>query len=60
MELRNLIGGRACAALDGETLDVHEPATGRVFARCPASNARDVDAAVAAARHAARDWAASP
>ncbi|KQX95398.1 2-hydroxymuconic semialdehyde dehydrogenase [Rhodanobacter sp. Root480] len=41
-------------------LDVHEPATGQVFARCPDSDARDVDAAVAAAGAAAPAWAATP
>ncbi len=60
MHIDNLIDGRPAAALDGGTLDVHEPATGGVFARCPASNARDVDAAVAAANRAARGWAATP
>ena len=59
-DLHNLIDGRACAAVEGRTLDVHEPATGEVFARCPASTAADVDAAVAAARRAASAWAATP
>jgi aminomuconate-semialdehyde/2-hydroxymuconate-6-semialdehyde dehydrogenase len=39
---------------------VHEPATGQVFAHCPDSDARDVDAAVAAACAAAPAWAATP
>ncbi len=58
--LHNLIDGRACPAIGGATLDVHEPATGEVFAQCPASAAADVDAAVAAARRAAAGWAATP
>jgi len=39
---------------------VHEPATGEVYARCPASDAADIEAAVAAARQAAPGWAALP
>ncbi|NCT68239.1 MAG: aldehyde dehydrogenase [Rhodanobacteraceae bacterium] len=58
--LANLIDGAAVAPRSGVWLDVHEPATGAVFARCPASDARDVDAAVAAAQRAAPGWAATP
>ena len=47
-------------ALGGRWLDVHEPATGAAFARCPDSDATDVDAAVAAAARAAPAWAATP
>ncbi|ETX30819.1 aldehyde dehydrogenase family protein [Roseivivax isoporae] len=39
-------------AESGKTLDLVEPATGRPFDRIAAGNARDVDAAVAAARRA--------
>ncbi|MBX3692550.1 aldehyde dehydrogenase [Dokdonella sp.] len=60
MDIDNLIDGRPVAALDGDRLEVHEPATGQVFAHCPASNARDVDAAVAAAHRAAPGWATTP
>ena len=56
--LHNLIDGRLCAPLGGRYLDVHEPATGAVFARCPASDASDVEAA--AARKAFPGWAATP
>lgn len=58
--LANLIGGRLVAPVGGGYLDVHEPATGKVYARCPDSDSRDVDAAVAAATHAAPAWAALP
>jgi aminomuconate-semialdehyde/2-hydroxymuconate-6-semialdehyde dehydrogenase len=58
--LENLIDGRACAAHHGHVLDVHEPATGEVFAHCPASTVEDVDAAITAARRAAPGWAAAP
>jgi aminomuconate-semialdehyde/2-hydroxymuconate-6-semialdehyde dehydrogenase len=58
--LANLIDGRPIAPNDGRYLDVHEPATGAVFARCPDSSASDVDAAVAAAARAHPAWAAMP
>jgi len=58
--LPNLVDGRLCAPLSGNYLDVHEPAVGRVFARCPDSTAADVDAAAAAAQRASAVWAATP
>ena len=48
--------------IDGElvgserTLDVINPATGEVFARCPAATRAHLDRAVAAARRAFADW----
>ncbi|MBS0383265.1 MAG: aldehyde dehydrogenase [Proteobacteria bacterium] len=63
MELRllsNLIDGQLVAPASGATLDVYEPATGKAYARCPDSDARDVEAAVAAAVRAAPAWAALP
>ncbi|MBA8887912.1 aminomuconate-semialdehyde/2-hydroxymuconate-6-semialdehyde dehydrogenase [Dokdonella fugitiva] len=59
-DLANLIDGRLQPAASGRWLDVFEPATGAVFARCPDSDASDVDAAVAAATRAAPGWAATP
>src|SRR5690606_34655870 len=58
IRLANLVDGRLQAPQAGRYLDVHEPATGAVFARCPASDANDVDAAVAAAQRAFPAWAA--
>jgi aminomuconate-semialdehyde/2-hydroxymuconate-6-semialdehyde dehydrogenase len=60
IEIGNLIDGEVRAPASGRYLDVFEPATGKVFARCPASNADDVDAAVRAAASAAPAWAATP
>ncbi len=59
-QLENLIGGLSRAPRDGRYLEVFEPATGRAFRLCPASSKADVDAAIAAAALAARDWAATP
>jgi aminomuconate-semialdehyde/2-hydroxymuconate-6-semialdehyde dehydrogenase len=60
LTLSNLIDGASVAPAAGRYLDVHEPATGLPFARCPDSDAADVDAAAAAARRAAPGWAATP
>ena len=49
-----LIGGRRVTA--ESRLDVVNPATGAVFAQCPAAGATEVDAAVAAARTAFPAW----
>jgi aminomuconate-semialdehyde/2-hydroxymuconate-6-semialdehyde dehydrogenase len=58
--LANLIDGRLCAPQAGKYLHVFEPATARHFADCPDSDARDVDAAVAAAQRAFPAWSATP
>ncbi|MEZ5461699.1 MAG: aldehyde dehydrogenase [Dokdonella sp.] len=60
MPLANLIDGRLQPAAGAGVLDVHEPATGQVFAQCPASTREDVDCAIAAARRAAPAWANTP
>jgi aminomuconate-semialdehyde/2-hydroxymuconate-6-semialdehyde dehydrogenase len=59
IRLANLVDGRLLAPQGGHYLDVHEPATGAVFAQCPASDATDVDAAVAVAQRAFPAWAAT-
>ena len=56
--LANLIDGKLCAPAGDAYVDVYEPATGKVYARCPDSDARDVELAVAAAQRAAPAWAA--
>jgi acyl-CoA reductase-like NAD-dependent aldehyde dehydrogenase len=49
-----LIDGTASAA--GAELDVINPATGMVFAKCPAAGAAELDRAVSAARRAQPAW----
>jgi aminomuconate-semialdehyde/2-hydroxymuconate-6-semialdehyde dehydrogenase len=56
----NYIDGCFVAAQSGETLPIYEPATGQVYAHAPASSAVDVDAAVAAAGGAAKEWGQTP
>jgi acyl-CoA reductase-like NAD-dependent aldehyde dehydrogenase len=50
------IGGKACGAQ--AMLEVINPATGAVFARCPAAGSAELDSAVVAARAAFASWRA--
>ena len=58
--LSNFIDGRLQAPASGRYLELHEPATGRVYARCPDSDGSDVEGAVAAAQRAFPAWSALP
>jgi len=58
--LANHIDGRATEPLDGTYLDDIDPSTGAVHAIVPASEATDVELAVAAGRRAFPGWAATP
>lgn len=60
IDLANLIGGDLRAPRAGTWLDVFEPATGAVYARCPDSDESDVADAVRAAQAAAPGWAETP
>src|SRR6266850_1853570 len=53
------IGGRWVAPSGREMIDVHNAGTGEVMGRVPAGNAKDVDAAVAAAREALDKWSST-
>jgi aldehyde dehydrogenase (NAD+) len=59
-QFRNLIGGELRPAISGKTLDSINPATGQVWARVPASDKSDVDAAVAAAVEVFPTWSSMP
>src|SRR5213078_2205897 len=50
------IGGRWVAPSGREMIDVHNAGTGEVMGRVPAGSAKDVDAAVDAARRAFESW----
>lgn len=52
---RMLVDGDWSTASTGETFDVYDPGTGQVLCQVPAGAKADVDAAVAAARHAFDD-----
>ena len=56
----NFIDGRWQPALDGRTLDVITPITGKVFTQVARSGARDVELALDAAHRAAPGWGATP
>src|SRR3970040_1049534 len=47
-----IIGGEQVDALDGQTFEVHNPATGQVIANVPLAGKADVDRAVEAAQKA--------
>jgi 1-pyrroline dehydrogenase len=53
---QQFIGGQFVDAASGETLEVENPANGRVIARVPASSNEDVDRAVNAAETAFQTW----
>ena len=54
--VRNFIGGSSVDAVDGQTVDLVNPATGEVFGTAPLSGAEDVDAAYRAAAGAFQTW----
>jgi aminobutyraldehyde dehydrogenase len=53
---KNLVGGEWLDAVEGETMEVLNPATGEVIAEVPRSGEEDVDRAVAAAEKAWETW----
>ena len=57
--VHHLAGGSRLPA-SGDTVPVHNPATGEIIARTPLGGAAEVDAAVAAAREVFPAWAATP
>jgi aminomuconate-semialdehyde/2-hydroxymuconate-6-semialdehyde dehydrogenase len=56
----NYIDGQHVAPLSGQTFDKIDPATGRVIAKVPDSDARDVERAVQAAARAFPHWSRTP
>lgn len=56
----NVIGGEWVDSVESTRLDITNPATGDVIGTVPVGGARDIDAAVAAARRAFPAWAARP
>lgn len=54
--IQNFVDGKPTDPLGGKWLDVHEPATGNVYARVAAGGQADVDAAVGAACRAFPAW----
>jgi aminomuconate-semialdehyde/2-hydroxymuconate-6-semialdehyde dehydrogenase len=60
MRLTHWIDGEAREAASGRWLDVFDPARGQQYAQVASGDARDVEAAIAAARVAFPQWAALP
>jgi malonate-semialdehyde dehydrogenase (acetylating)/methylmalonate-semialdehyde dehydrogenase len=59
-DLNHWIAGSPVAGASGRFADVFHPATGRVQSRVPLASAAEVNAAVAAAAAAFRDWSSQP
>lgn len=59
-KILNYIGGTFVEPIGGAWLDVHEPATGAVYARAPDSSAEDVERAYQAAQGAFEGWSCTP
>jgi malonate-semialdehyde dehydrogenase (acetylating) / methylmalonate-semialdehyde dehydrogenase len=59
-DVRNYIGGEFVDASDRQFVDVTNPADGSIISRVPMCGAREVDAAVDAARKAFPGWSATP
>src|SRR5207237_10738897 len=53
---KNRVGGEWVESLDGETMEVLNPATGETIAEVPRSSAKDVDRAVEVAKKALPEW----
>ena len=54
------INGQWVPGSTGQFIDVENPATREIFAKVPAGNAKDVDAAAKAAHRALPVWSATP
>src|SRR5215208_6335082 len=52
----NFVGGEWFGAVEGETMEVLNPATGEAIAQVPRGTQADVDRAVEAAKRALPDW----
>jgi aminobutyraldehyde dehydrogenase len=53
---QNFVGGEWVDSVEGETMEVLNPATGETIAEVPRGSAKDVDRAVAAAKKALPEW----
>jgi len=53
---QNMVGGKWVDAVEGETMEVLNPATGETIGEVPRGSQADVDRAVAAAKKAFEEW----
>jgi malonate-semialdehyde dehydrogenase (acetylating)/methylmalonate-semialdehyde dehydrogenase len=60
MIVKNYVNGKFISSQSAETLDVINPATLEVLGKTPLGNSKDVDAAVAAAQNAFKEWSKTP
>jgi len=59
-QIQNFIDGQFVEPTGGKYIDNIEPATGKPYSQVAASDARDVEAAVAAAERAFTEWSKTP
>src|SRR4051812_24523907 len=59
-KVQNFIDGKPCSSDTVRWGEVYDPAAGKVARLVPMSTARDVDAAVSAAKKAFPAWSATP
>jgi aminomuconate-semialdehyde/2-hydroxymuconate-6-semialdehyde dehydrogenase len=59
-QIQNFIDGELAEPIGGKYVDNIEPATGKPYSQVAASDARDVEAAVAAAEKAFAEWSKTP
>ncbi len=55
-KIANYINGKMIPASSGKYLDVYQPATGKVYAKAPDSDGKDIERAVKAAQKAFPKW----
>ena len=58
--MKMLIGGKAVDASDGKTIDVINPANGKLVDTVPSATPEDVAKAVSCAKEAQKEWAKKP
>ena len=59
-EIKNYIGGKLIAPIEGNYLDNVNPAKGKAYSRVPRSSSQDAEAAIQAAGRASEEWGRTP
>jgi betaine-aldehyde dehydrogenase len=55
-KISNFINGKSVQSSSGETTQIIDPSTGKVYAEAPKSNQADIDSAMNAAATAFEEW----
>ena len=59
-KLKNYVNGQWVDPKDGRYIDIENPSTGEVIAQSPLSSTEETNQAIAAAKEAWPEWAATP